>query len=76
MRLSIYTILVLIKQLLKDRLRELKRTKTRLTIAVTCNGTDSDCVELMILGHATKSRCFDRKSETEHGFFYSSNKKT
>jgi len=52
-----------------------KKDKTRLTIAITCNATGTDCVELLILSHAEKPCCFKKKLGWEHGFFYLSNKK-
>jgi DDE superfamily endonuclease/Tc5 transposase DNA-binding domain len=63
------------KTIARNQMEGAKKDKTRLTIAVTCNATGTDRVELLILGHAEKPRCFKKKSGREHGFFYLSNKK-
>ena len=63
------------KTIAQRQIEGAKKDKTQLTIAVTCNATGSDHVELMILGHAQKPCCFNQKSGAEHGFFYLSNKK-
>ena len=63
------------KTIAQRQIEGAKKDKTRLTLAVTCNATGSDRVELLILGHAERPSCFNKKSGREHGFFYLSNKK-
>jgi DDE superfamily endonuclease/Tc5 transposase DNA-binding domain len=61
------------KTIARRQIEGAKKDKTRLTIALTCNATSTDRVELLILGHAERPRCFQRKSGQELGFFYCSN---
>lgn len=52
-----------------------KKDKTRLTIGFTCNADGSDHLPPLFIGHATRSRCFNKKTGAELGFFYLNNKK-
>lgn len=52
-----------------------KKSKNRLTIALTCNADGSETIPPFIIGHSEKPRCFKKKTGQELGFFYRSNKK-
>ncbi|KAE9047455.1 hypothetical protein PR001_g4203 [Phytophthora rubi] len=52
-----------------------KKSKVRVTVALTCNADGSDMRESFIIGHANKPRCFKKKSGSDLGFYYRSNKK-
>ncbi|RAW28578.1 hypothetical protein PC110_g15044, partial [Phytophthora cactorum] len=52
-----------------------KKSKVRVTVALTCNADGSDMREPFIIGHAMKPRCFEKKSGADLGFYYRSNNK-
>ena len=53
--------LVLDKIIARQQIEESKKNKTRLTLAITCNAIGMDRVELLILRHAEKPHCFNKK---------------
>jgi len=52
-----------------------KKDKTRLIIGFICNADDSDRLPSLFIDHATKPRCFNKKSGAELGFIYLHNQK-
>ncbi|KAE8913425.1 hypothetical protein PF005_g17746 [Phytophthora fragariae] len=46
-----------------------KKSKVRVTVALTYNADGSDMREPFIIGHANKPRCFKKKSGSDLGFF-------
>ena len=59
----------------RNVVEDMKKDKTRITIAFTCNADGTDRFESMFIGHAKKPRSFNKKTGEEHGFFYCNNKK-
>lgn len=53
-----------------------KKDKTRITIVFTCNMDGTDRFRPIFIGRAAKSRCFNRRTGKELGFFYFHNAKT
>lgn len=52
-----------------------KKDCIRLTIALTSNADGTHKLQPFIIGHATKPRCFKKKTGEELGFYYRNNQK-
>ena len=52
-----------------------KKDKTCLTIAFTCNADDSDRLPSLFIDHTAKPRCFNKKTDEEFNFQYLHNTK-
>ncbi|KAG9287722.1 hypothetical protein G9A89_004125 [Geosiphon pyriformis] len=50
-----------------------KQSKMRLTLAFTTNGDGTECLPPLIIGHAKRPRCFQKKTGEQLGFQYYSN---
>ncbi|KAI1004883.1 hypothetical protein K3495_g3333 [Podosphaera aphanis] len=63
------------KTIAQKQIQGLKKDKTRITLCLASNADGSDKLELMIIGHFKKPRCFQSKSGNQPGFYYRSNNK-
>eukprot|EP00644_Phytophthora_capsici_P016888 jgi/Phyca11/125620/e_gw1.59.230.1 len=59
----------------RTQIEGIKKSKTRITVALACNADGSDMREPFFIGHANKPRCFKKKTGAELGFTYRNNKK-
>ncbi|KAE9035892.1 hypothetical protein PR003_g10096 [Phytophthora rubi] len=55
--------------------RRVKKTKIRITIALTANADGSDALPPLFLGRAKQSYCFKKRSASQLGFEYKANQK-
>ncbi|GMF21282.1 unnamed protein product [Phytophthora lilii] len=55
--------------------RGVKKTKTRITVALTSNADGSDALPPLILGRAKQPLCFKKRTAAQLGFKYKSNQK-
>nr|CCA19907.1 hypothetical protein TRIADDRAFT_5525 [Albugo laibachii Nc14] len=60
------------KTIAQRQVRGLKKSKTRVTVALMCNADGSDKHEPFIIVHAKKPRCFQKKTGYQVGFYYRS----
>ncbi|KAE9042025.1 hypothetical protein PR003_g6223 [Phytophthora rubi] len=58
-----------------NKMRGVKKKKTRLTLVMTANADGSNALPILYLGHAKKPRCFNKKSAKSLGFNYKANTK-
>ena len=63
------------KTIAQRQIEGLKKDKTIITLCLTSYADGTDKLELLIIGHFEKPRCFQRMSGKQLGFYYRSNKK-
>ena len=51
-----------------------KSSKTRITVAFTCNADGSEKWPIFYIGKSKNPRCFKKKSPAQCGFYYQNNK--
>ncbi|GMF25618.1 unnamed protein product [Phytophthora lilii] len=55
--------------------RGVKKTKTRITVALTSNADGSDALTPLFLGRAEQPFCFKKRTAAQLGFKYKANQK-
>ncbi|KAF0697546.1 Aste57867_11773 [Aphanomyces stellatus] len=63
------------RSITRQRLPGTKKSKKRISLALTTNADGSDVVEPLYIGTAVQPRCFNRMTGRELGFNYQSSKK-
>nr|CCA26413.1 CENPB protein Homeodomainlike putative [Albugo laibachii Nc14] len=61
------------KIIARRQVKRSKKSKTRVTVSLTCNADGAYKREPFIIGHANKPRCFQKKSGDQLGLNYRSN---
>ncbi|KAH9106180.1 hypothetical protein LEN26_014621 [Aphanomyces euteiches] len=63
------------RSITRSRVPGTKKSKKRITLALTTNADGSDMIDPLFIGSAARPRCFNGQSGSELGFSYHSSKK-